>query len=153
MINTFVDVAAKLAENEEAVGALYEQFAAAFPDDRELWAGLASEEAQHAQWIREAVSAMAPDARREPVPVIRLQAIVSMTAFVLKLGERCRRGEITRVNALALARDLENSVHEGKLLDVLSAAPATAVSVDKRLAAATAEHRARISATLQRARA
>ncbi|MFB3855082.1 MAG: hypothetical protein ACE148_14835 [Vicinamibacterales bacterium] len=152
MANTFEDIAARLAENEQAVGALYERFAESFPEDRELWVALARDEGQHAESIRGMLAAIPAEALRRPVQAIRLQAVATMKAYVESLAERCQRGELTRISALALGRDIENSLLEGKLFDVLSAAPATVVRVDEDLAAATREHRARIASALERAK-
>ncbi|MGE5361013.1 MAG: hypothetical protein ACM3NQ_18500 [Bacteroidales bacterium] len=147
MTETLETVAAKLVENERGIGQLYELFAAAFPDDAPLWSALGQEEQQHAEWIRQAVEAMPADTRQQPVPAIRSQAIGSMMAYVASVRERCRRKELSRLNAFALARDIENSLLEGRLLESLKTPVA---GVDKDLLAATAVHRRRIVEAMQR---
>lgn len=46
------DILNRLAENEEAVGTLYREFAERLPDYDSFWSGLACEEEEHACWIR-----------------------------------------------------------------------------------------------------
>jgi hypothetical protein len=146
MADTFDALADKLIENESAIGALYDLFAATFPVDRDLWAGLAREEEQHAAWIRQAVENLPSETRQRPVPLIHLQAVVSLLTYATALAERCRRGELTRFTALALARDLENSLLEGKVLTTL----ATSLShLEKALVESTTAHRERIAAAWQ----
>jgi hypothetical protein len=149
MTDTLETVAEKLVQNEAGIGQLYELFAAAFPEDAPLWSALGEEEKQHAEWIRRAVEAMPADTRQRPVPAIRSQAIGTMITYVASVAERCRRNELTRLNAFALARDIENSLLEGRLLESLQV---PAPGVDKDLLEATAAHRRRIVEAMQRLR-
>jgi hypothetical protein len=150
MADTIETIANALAENERGLAALYESFAAAFPIDRDLWAGLAREEEEHASWIRRAVDGLPPEARRRPMLTVRLPAVTTMIRYVSSLVGRCRRGELTRRTAIALGRDLENSLLEGKLLTVLDTPPLTTGGVGKALAESTAQHRSRLIDALQR---
>ncbi len=150
MTDTFDTVAGKLIENERGLGALYELFATAFAADADLWTALAAEEQQHADWIRHAIDAMLPEDRRRPLPSIRVPAVASMIQYVASVADRCRRGELTRRSALALARDIENSLLEGRLLDTLTASSA-ADAARHELVQGTTLHRKRIADRLARA--
>ena len=152
MSHTFEAVARKLMENETAIGQLYELFGHAFVPDAELWARLAEEEYQHAEWIRRALEAVTPERRQQGLLSIRLPAIESMIQHVESIVERCRRNELTRIGALALARDLESSLLESKLLGTLSSGAGRFEVLEKALVQATGDHRKRIVDALDRVR-
>ena len=146
------EVADALIENELAVARLYEQFAETFEEDAEFWQGLATEEHKHARWIGEARDL----ARTEPVepaaPPVRLQAVEHMIQYVESIGERCRKGELTRVNAYALARDVENSLLESRIFGLFVPARDQLRALQERLVRDTSMHRQRIAEVLDRAR-
>ena len=62
MINEQPSILHRLAENEEAIGILYQEYAKRFPDYESFWVGLASEEKEHASWIRRLYSTAAESA-------------------------------------------------------------------------------------------
>jgi rubrerythrin len=152
MPDTFEAVSQKLMENETAIGRLYEVFGRTFPQDAELWTGLAQDEHRHATWIRHALETLEPEQRQKGLVSIRLPAIEAMLQYVASIAGRCRQGELTRVTALALARDLENSLIESKLLGTLSSGAACLAAVEKSLVEETAEHRKRLADAFERVR-
>ncbi len=152
MPDSFEAIAKKLAENETAIAGLYELFAEAFDADRALWTGLANEERQHAAWILAALEATTPDQRPQLGVQARVPAIDLMITYVATLEDRCRRGELTRVTALSLARDLENSLLEGRVLASIAASAGRLAGLQADLIRATTAHRRRIAEVLDRAR-
>jgi hypothetical protein len=92
------EVADALIENELAIARLYEQFAQTFGEDATFWQGLAKEEHQHARWIGEArdLARRAGRARRAARSSSSRRA---HDPCVESIGERCRKGELTRLNA------------------------------------------------------
>lgn len=150
MADTFETVVLKLAENEAALGRLYEVFGQSFPQDTELWTGLAADEYQHSLWIRKVSEAATPEQRQQSLPSIRVPAIETMIRYLSSIAGRCRRGELTRLNALALARDIEDSLLESKLLEALPSGPAGLATVQKSLISQTTQHRQRIEDALER---
>jgi hypothetical protein len=152
MPDTFEAVTRKLMENETAIGHLYELFSVTYPLDAELWTRLAQDEHQHAEWIRQAAEAAEPEQRKQSPLSIRLVAIEAMIQHVGSIAERCRRKELTRINALALGRDLENSLLESKLLGALSAGAARLAGLENALVRSTADHRRSLAEALDRVR-
>jgi hypothetical protein len=152
MSDTFEAITGKLMENETALGRLYELFGQTFPQDAELWVSLARDEYRHSVWIRQACEAVTPEQRQQSLLSIRVPAVEKMIQYVGSIAERCRRGELTRLNALALARDLENSLLESRLLGTLSSGAARLVLLQKSLVESTTEHRQRIVDALDRVR-
>jgi hypothetical protein len=152
MPDTFEAVARKLQENETALGRLYELFGRTFPQDQDLWKGLAEDECRHAAWLRQAEEAVTLEQSQQSLLSIRVAAIEYMMQHIGSTAERCRRGELTRLTALALARDLENSLLENKLLGTLSSGAASPASLQKALVQSTREHRQRVIDALERVR-
>jgi len=75
-----------------------------------------------------------------------------MIQYVESIVERCRRHELTRITALALAGDLESSLLESKLLGTLSSGAAPFAALEKALVPAPGDHRKRIVDALDRVR-
>jgi hypothetical protein len=152
MPDTFEAVTGKLIENETAIGRLYELFGRTFPVDVDLWATLAQEEYQHADWICQATEAVTPEQRQQSLLSVRVPAIDDMIRYVGSIAERCEHGELTRLNTLSLACDLENFLVESKLLGTLSSGAACLATLQKTLVDATIRHRQRIEDALVRLR-
>ncbi len=152
MQDVFEAIARSLADNETALADLYATFARAFPEDAPLWAALADDERHHASAIGEVRQSVTAGAVRPDPGAVRREAIESMTRYVHSIGDRCRRGEIARIQACALARDLENSMLEKNLFRVLGVGPAAVTALQELLAAQTLEHRRKIDETLARLR-
>jgi len=152
MTDPLDEVAEALIENELAVARLYEQFAETFGEDAEFWQGLATEEHKHARWIAEARDLTRTGPVDPAAPPVRLQAVEHMIQYVESIGGRCRKGELTRVNAYALARDLENSLLESRIFGLFVPAREQLRALQERLVHDTSAHRQRIGEALDRIR-
>ena len=154
MSDSFEVIAAKLAENETNLSELYALFAETFPEDAALWTELSHDEQRHAAWIT-AVSQSAAQGGTVPLPsaAVRREAIETMIRYTRSVAERCRKGEMTRVQAHALACDFENSMLENRLFSALSAGAAESRSLVEDLIDDTARHRQRIRSALATLRA
>ncbi len=149
MKDSFDTIAAKLAENEMAVAALYLKFARTFPEDVALWAPLAEDEQRHADWVSEVRCSVAASGSEPEPGAVRVQAIDTMTRYIQSIGERCGKGELNRTQACARARDLENSILENKLFTILGNSPELR-NLQQRLVTDETAHRKRIDETLGR---
>ncbi len=152
MKDRFDAVAAKLADNEIALAELYATFARTFSEDASFWTALVDDERRHASLINDVRQSEPSGGVRPPPAGARPEAIDTMMRYVRSIVERCRKGELSRVQACALAKDLENSMLENKLFVVLGTGSAELTAVQERLAADTADHRRRIDETLARLR-
>lgn len=118
----------------------------------EFWATLAREEGRHAEAIRrmEAMLAERPD-RFEPNRRFHVTAIQTFLAYVESLAEHIRTGEISRSDQhrlLSLARDLEQSVLEGKWNEIVKTADAEFQAAAQAVVSETLDHKAKITARL-----
>ncbi len=143
-------IAAKLEENEKALSDLYAQFARTFPQDSEFWSELSRDEVRHAGWIDRVRQDAAAGAIRPGQATARPQAVDTAIQYAASLAARCRKGDLTRVQAHALARDIENTMLEQRLFVVLGLASPELATLQDDLRRETAEHRDRIGAALAR---
>ncbi len=146
----FEQLAAKLAEHEIALSEMYAQFARTFTVDAELWTALSRDEARHAVWIDEMRQSASARSVRAVDTTIRLQGVEVALTYARGLAERCRSGRMTRLQAHALARDVENGMLERKVFAVLGAASPEFANLQETLTRETAAHRDKISKALAR---
>ena len=148
--DTFDAIAAKLAEHERALSEMYQQFARTFVEDADLWTGLSRDETRHAAWVehmRHLVDVRAIEAPESPA---RRPAIDMAIQYASTLADRCRRGDMTRLQAHALARDVENGMLERKLFTALGGAAREFKDLQDALVLETTSHRDRIVQSLAR---
>ncbi len=150
MKESFDAIAAKLEENETGLSDLYAQFARTFPQDAAFWTELSRDELKHAGLIGRLRGSVAVGAIRPGDTTARREGIDMAMQYAASIAERCRRGEITRVQAHALARDIENAMLERKLLTVLGLASPESAAVVEELVRETAVHRTKINEALER---
>jgi len=118
----------------------------------EFWAALAREECRHAEAIRGMATILAerPD-RFEPNRAFHVTAFQTFIAYVESLAERLRTGETSRSDQhhlLSLARDVEQSVLEGKWNEIVKTADAEFQALLRDVVSDTMTHKAKIAAQL-----
>lgn len=121
-------------------------------DGSEFWATLAQEERQHAEAIHRmaAILTERPD-RFAKNRAFQLTAIQTFIAYVESLAERLRTGKISRSDQhhlLSLARDLEQSVLEGKWSEIVKTSDAEFQALIRTVVSETMAHKAKIAARL-----
>jgi len=137
-----------LAENERAVGRLYQTYADKFPTHREFWLDLANEEQQHAEWLRrllarveEGLGCVRPD--RFDVDSAR-----DARARVERMIEETDRPDFSLTDALRAAKAIEETLVEAEYFEVFEGAAAEVLQVQYCLADATKNHRTLIEEQL-----
>ncbi|HPR50834.1 MAG TPA: hypothetical protein PLU81_03555 [Deltaproteobacteria bacterium] len=148
MNDSFDQLIEKLMANETAISGLYRQFAETFPQDADFWKSISQEELMHASWIEKLRDVEQKGEIGQGTTTIRVTAIESSIKYIDSLTEKCRRGEIERVNAFALAYDIENSLLEKKFLSVFAFGSGTYKGLSDKLVDETKQHIEKISAAL-----
>lgn len=148
MNDPFDELIEKLMANETAISRLYRQFAETFPHDADFWNSISQEELMHASWIEKLRDLVQEGEIGQGTTTIRGTAIESSIKYIDSLTEKCRRGEIERVNAFALAYDIENSLLEKKFLSVFAFGSGTYKSLSEKLENETKQHIEKISEAL-----
>ncbi len=137
-------IAAKLAEHEIALSEMYAQFALTFPLDAELWTSLSRDETKHAMWIDEVRRSASGRAPQPAETTARPQGVEAATTYARGRAERCRSGQMTRLQAHALARDIENGMLERKMFATLASASPEFRKLQAQLTKETEAHRDKI---------
>jgi rubrerythrin len=106
------DILEMLIRHESAIRQLYEVFAATFPDRQEFWRALVADEQRHADRLEMLRSGPSTGAWFSNDSGLRSQAIKSSIGYVESQTERAQDGGVSLLQALSIARDLENALIE-----------------------------------------
>lgn len=136
-----------LVQHELAIKSLYEAFAEAFPHYRTLWMEIAHEEQGHADLLLSAHEHDG-DSARAAFTQVRPQAVMSSIAFVEEKIALVKKGGLSIVQALSLARELEQALLESSALKAMKTAPACMLPVLLTLTAETRRHQEIVEAAL-----
>ncbi len=135
-----------LREIELLIAELYRGFAGAFDEDRALWEGLSREEEEHARLVAGLKELAGDTAVPGSLKGIHLAALGTYRkGLEYQLG-RLKKGELTRTNALAIARDLERTLVERLSHEIFQKGGPEPRSIAGRLLDESESHRARLEA-------
>lgn len=143
------DILILLIEHESVIGRLYDLLGETFADDGDFWKGLAEDERRHAQWLGTLRSEPMIDAWLLADKRLKPQAVRSSIEYVESLQEKTRAGQVTRLQALSAARDLENALLEKQFPIAGPAVPTEIRSILDTIAADTERHRTMLAGQLQ----
>jgi len=150
--NAAVDRLGLLRAHELALGRLYRTYGETFPQHRDLWTRLSQEEQEHADWI----DVLRLKVEEEPSGLVvdrfPAAAIEHSIDYVNRLIDRAHRGDLTAVNALANALDLENALIENRYFEVFASDSAEIKRTLSDLARSTQAHHEQVRRALQTAR-
>ena len=136
-----------LAKHEEAIGRLYEEYAARFPEQHAFWLKLSEEEYEHAEWIR----TLDPEIKDYSLSLsedrFKAGTLERSLAWVTFQTGRAQKGDLSVDEALTVALDVENSLIENKCFEVFEHDPPKFKKVLRELASATENHRKRVEST------
>lgn len=138
-----------LISHEATVGRLYEAFSELFPSRSEFWRRLATEERGHADRLRQLASEPTVEEWLLRQSGLRLQAVRSSIVYVETQIERAHAGGLGLLQALVIARDLEEALIEEQFARMSRSSHVTASPVLAELAAETEAHRATLAAALE----
>jgi len=129
-----------LAQNEEAIGRLYIAYSERFPSFKDLWLVLASEEKEHAAWIRK-LGEQTRDGRVLFTPDrFRRAAIRSFQNYIEKEIVTAKGAGLQIINALSIAFYIEESLIERKYFEVFETDSVELKRLLRDLDAATRKH-------------
>ncbi len=140
----------RLMENERAMVRLYEQFGETFPEDEKFWNEISREELLHFNWLKQ----LGDFVDKEKIGIrptsLRSQAVSTSISYLNSLIEKCRKGELTREKAYALAYDIENSLLEKNFFSVFEFASTPYRKIQNEMARETRDHRDKIGEALKK---
>ncbi len=141
------EVLEMLIGHELAVKELYDIFAMKFTNRQDFWQGLAADEQKHADWLeafrsKPAILRLLHDSQLKP------QAIKMSLVYVEKQLARAKGGNVSLLEALSMARDLENAGLERLFVKLKMSAPKEIGATLMDLATETERHRKMIAEAL-----
>ncbi|MFC1871777.1 hypothetical protein ACFLYF_05215 [Chloroflexota bacterium] len=112
------NVVEKLASNEESIAKLYKGYADAYPVLSQFWISLATEEMQHASWIR----SLGEKTGTSPIYIdeqrFNTVAINSFMNYLDKELAKVYEGKIPLIEALSITFYVEKSLIESRFFEV-----------------------------------
>ncbi len=152
MSNPLNEVIQKLMENEMAISRLYEQFGSTFPEDSEFWNEISREELLHFNWLKQLADFVEKEKIGTRPTSLQSRAAAASASYVDSVREKCRRGELTREKAYALAYDLENSLLEKNFFSIFEFASTPYRKIQNEMTRETRKHREKIEEVLKKIR-
>lgn len=142
------DVLEMLIKHELALKQLYEVFAAAFMNRQDFWQTLAADEQGHAHRLGKLRSEPTIDNWLLHDSGLKLQAITSSIGYVESQIVRAREGRLSLLQALSIAKDLEDALIEKQFSRLGDSVCVEIRSILMDLAAETEGHRKALAEAL-----
>ena len=133
-----------LAQNESAIGQLYQVYARNYPELAAFWEGLAAEETEHAGWIRALGGKVAEGSLYLSEHRFKEEAIRSFLTYLEDELNRARSEKMPLVTALSVALSIEEALIERKYFEVFETDSAELRHLLQNLARASEEHARRV---------
>ena len=133
-----------MAAHETAIGDLYLAYAARFPDSADLFTGLASAERDHARRLADFADRVRTGLAQVSLERFSAQTILNSLDYVKERLAKASLPQMTLVEALSTALDLEEALIERRYLEPMETDSAELRSLLQRLSEETAEHRAQV---------
>ncbi len=139
----------RLVEHEDALATLYSLYAESCPADAEFWHALAADETTHAGWVLQLLKLVrAGDVAVEP-GAISGAAVATSLAYVHDAIAACQAHGVSRIAALCVGRDLENSIIENRFYELFKLESESQQAVRRGLERETLRHRQAIEMRLR----
>jgi len=129
-----------LKDHEHALAHLYDVYAETFPECEALWAELAREEIQHADWLDSLQARIEGSPEDFVVDRFSVATIEHSIKYVERLFDRAKQPDFTLINALSTALQLEKALIENKYFEVLEGDSANTKRTLEQLAQCTQLH-------------
>ena len=120
------DVIDSLVENELAIGRFYRLCAERFPSLKEFWSNLADQEEDHGHWIRQLKAEIREGGAAYKMEMVKPIAVQSSISYVNEQVARLQKGDLSIVNALSIAANIEQSAFESRIFEAFSGYSSTA---------------------------
>jgi hypothetical protein len=130
------DVIELLAIHERKVSQLYKAYAKEFPDYQDFWSTLAAEEIEHAKLVCK-LKELSVVYDRDRLKIAAIQKSIDHLKYQIA---KIQEGGVTLINALSVALDLEKSIMDGKIFEMLKGYSTEAKHVLRELTDAVIKH-------------
>jgi rubrerythrin len=152
-MDTNSDLLDAMAAHEEKISGLYQTFGAALPEWRDFWMTIASEEQEHASWLRGLKNRLEREGGVLNRERFNLAGIRTSMDYLQKLREEVVNKGIVPLRALALSLDIESALLEKEYYTVFKSDLVSVQEVFNNLREQTAGHRLRMQEKINQERA
>ncbi|MDY6895434.1 MAG: hypothetical protein SVO01_08495 [Thermotogota bacterium] len=135
------DVIGMLIRHELVIKELYEIFATMYKNHESFWQNLAADEQKHADWLAELRSDPITDKWFKYSSQLKPQAIKTSIGFVEQQIAKAKEGNLSLLQALSIARDLESALLERQFSKLKDSVPKEIRPIIMSLANETERHR------------
>jgi len=150
-IKSVKEILTAMAQYEEEISALYASCAERWPESDELWLTMSKDEVVHAERLRWLSRILEENPRQFEIgrPFNRI-AINTAISGVKKHREEIKNGSYAPERAMAIARDIEQSILESRYMEFLKTSNVEYQETMKRLVEETGNHRKIIQQYLEK---
>ena len=130
-----------IQQHELSLARMYEEFARSHPEHRQFWSQLAREESLHAKWIESLGRHFQKGQLGGSGLKLNRQALKTSISHIEKQTEASRKGDLSLLNAVSIALDIEKSMIENKFFEIFDLDDAKFDRIRSGLKQETAKHR------------
>ena len=134
-----------MEKNEWTIAEFYRVISEAFPQHREFWLGIATQEEKHALYIQKmkAIIEKKPEhfEKGRPFNIMAIQTIIKGTQ---NNTIKARSGQLQMINALAIARDNEQAIMESRYNEVVKTEDVEYLTLVQEIVEDTSGHKLKI---------
>ena len=120
------DVIDLLVENELTIGRFYRLCAERFADLKDFWTKLADQEEDHGRWIQQLKAEISEGGAAYKTEMVQPIAVQSSIVYVNEQVSRLQKGDLSLVNVLSIAVNMERSAFESRIFDAFTGYSQTA---------------------------
>ena len=134
----------EIRRHELILAKMYKQFSKSHPNQKQFWSKLAHEESMHAKWIK----SLGQHYRNGNIGLtdvkISPQAIKTSISHLERQTEASKNGNLTLLNAVSIALDIEKSMIDNKIFEIFDLTDAKNVKIRAGLEKETVKHRQKL---------
>jgi rubrerythrin len=127
-------------KQELLLSELYQIFSDQFADYRDFWLSISKEEKRHALWLENLKEKALGQELAFDEGKTRTDTLKAFIEYMIKVTARAKNRELSLKQALALSRDIENSLIEKNFFRSFSGATGELVTTFKKLETETRNH-------------
>ena len=130
-----------IQQHELSLARMYQEFAKSHPDHHQFWSQLAREEDMHAQWIESLGSHYHKGHIGKSGVKLNRQALRTSISHIEKQTESSRNGDLSLLNAVSIALDIEKSMIDKQFFEIFDLGDAKFDRIRAGLKKETLKHR------------
>ncbi len=108
----------EIHRHELNLAKMYAAFARSHPDHSKFWSQLAREESMHAKWIKSLGRHYKEGRLNLSAFKLNPQALKTSIAYIEKQTEESKKGNLSLLNAVSIALDIEKSLIDNKFFEI-----------------------------------